>query len=111
MFYHRNIQQLAIEIFKAQKDISPSFMAELFKPKETKYQFRAGSSLQINDPRTSNYGMHSIYFLAPKIWNVIPVAIKESSTLDTFKRLIRKWIPKSCPCKLCKTYIPNIGFI
>ena len=109
--HHRNIQQLAIEIFKAQNNLSPSFMSEIFTTKKTKYNLRAGSGLLTNVPHTSTYGVNSISFLAPKIWNAIPPKIKESSSLHIFKKHINKWIPKPCPCRLCKTYISNLGFI
>ena len=42
---------------------------------------------------------------------MIPGYIKDSETLDAFKGKIRKWKPINCPCRLCKKYIPNLGFI
>ena len=27
-----------------------------------------------------------------------------------FKRLIKVWKPETCPCRICKRYVPNIGF-
>ena len=46
--HHRNIQALAIEIFKSLNDSSPSLMSELFKVKETKYDLRTGNQLKSN---------------------------------------------------------------
>ena len=106
----RNIQKLAIEIFKAQNNLSPSFMSEIFTTKKTKYNLRACSSL-LYAPHTSTYGRNSISFLVPNIWNAIPAEIKDSSGLHIFKKHINKWIPEPCPCSLCKTYISNLGFI
>ena len=37
--------------------------------------------------------------------------IKESETLDIFKNKIKQWIPLQCPCRLCLTYLPQIGFL
>ena len=51
----------------------------------------------------------TISHLAPKIWEQVPEDIKDSSSLDIFKRKIKSWIPNSCPCKICKLYIPDIG--
>ena len=28
-----------------------------------------------------------------------------------FKREIKQWVPDNCPCRICKNYLPNIGFI
>ena len=107
----RNIQLLAIEIFKAQNDLSPSLMSEIFRPKETKYNLRRVKGIMPNAPRTSTYGINSISHLAPKIWNLIPTKIKDSKNLNTFKRLIKSWVPNPCPCNLCRDYIQNVGFI
>ena len=49
--------------------------------------------------------------LGAKIWDLLPEEIKNASSLSVFKTKIKKWIPKKCPCKLCQTYIKNIGFL
>ena len=54
-------------------------------------------------------GMETLSFLGPKIWLLIPEDIKESKTLIEFKNKI--WKPKGCPCRLCKVYVKNVGFI
>ena len=107
----KNIQQLAIEIFKAQKNMSPSFMSDIFIPKDTYYHLRSGKSIVYNSSRTNTYGINSISHLAPKIWTMIPNNIKSTTTLATFKRLIKSWEPQPCPCNLCKDYIQNLGYI
>ena len=35
----------------------------------------------------------------------------ESAPLSAFKSEIKKWWPQNCLCRLCKRYLPNIGFI
>ena len=86
-------------------------MTEVFKVKETIYGFRTGNSLKTTVPRTTNYGIESISYLASNIWSQIPVEIKNCNTLVKFKNMIKKWTPTSCPCRLCKVYIANVGFI
>ena len=49
--------------------------------------------------------------LAPKIWSQIPTEIKNCKTLHMFKNLIKTWAPKFCPCRHCKEYIFNVGYI
>ena len=109
--HHRNIQSLAIEIFKSLNNLSPSLMSELFKVKETKYDLRTGNQLKSNVPRTTSYGIDSVSYLASKIWSQVPIDIKNCNTLDRFKKMIKTWTPSSCPCRLCKVYISNVGFI
>ena len=57
------------------------------------------------------YDTETVSFLTPKIGNILPKDIRDSESVDIFKRKIKKWIPWECPCKLCKTYVPQVGFI
>ena len=107
--HHKNLQLLAIENFKA-LNLKP-LMSDLFKVKETNYSIRNGSTLVSNLAKTITSGINSIFYLAPKIWDQIPTAIKECKSLNTFKQKIRKWIPQKCPCPLYKTYVANLGYI
>ena len=29
----------------------------------------------------------------------------------TFKEGIKNWKPIKCPCKLCKTFVPDLGYL
>ena len=35
----------------------------------------------------------------------------ESLTLHAFKTQIKSWYPNQCLCRLCKTYVAQLGFI
>ena len=47
-------------------------MSELFKIKETKYGLRKGITLASINPKTTNYGINSMSYHAPKVWDQIP---------------------------------------
>ena len=49
-------------------------------------------------------------FVGQKLWQIVPKEIKETQSLDIFKRNI-KAIPLDYSCKLCKSYIVNLGFL
>ena len=51
------------------------------------------------------------FILGPKIWEIVPSELKPCERVDVFKSKIRKWQPHKCPCRLCDTYIHQIGFI
>ena len=59
---------------------------------------------------TTPCGTETISYLAPKIWSLVPNAMKSSKSVDVFKSKIRQWEP-NCPCRLCKNYLQNVGFI
>ena len=50
-------------------------------------------------------------FMGPKIWKLIPPAFKQIKSLSGFKKAIKEWKPSNCLCRLCKTYISQIGFL
>ena len=37
--------------------------------------------------------------------------VKMINSLVRFQKEIRKWKPLNCPCRICKVFIPNVGFI
>ena len=53
----------------------------------------------------------SIRSLGPKIWDMRPNTIKNGNTLNEFKKLIKSWKPKVCPCRIREIYITQVGFI
>ena len=54
---------------------------------------------------TVSYGMESLRYRGPLTWEIVSYNIKESTSLDIFKRKIKAWKPQGCTCRLCKTYI------
>ena len=93
--HHRNLQKLAIEIFKVKKGIAPAIM-KYFKSRNV---------------RTVRYGIEAACSVGPRICKSIPLEIKESTSLQIFKRKIKSRTPKSCPCKLCKNYFQHLGYL
>ena len=109
--HHRNLQALAIEVYKALNNLSSPLMSDLIKLKEMRYNLRNTSALVSTNTKTTNYGINSISYLAPKIWDQVPTEIKNSKSLYIFKQKIKIWIPLKCPCTLCKLYVPNLGYV
>ena len=103
--HHRNIQTLAIEVFKFLNGISPQVMNEVFQVKSpAPYYLRDKNELDSRNPKTVAYGAESVSFMAPKIWSIVSQRLKNSQSLYSFKKSIRKWKP-NCPSWLCKTYL------
>ena len=73
--------------------------------------FRSKSDFRIPKVRTELYGKCTLRYLGPVIWNTVPLQLKRIKSLNGFKNLIRNWKPNNCPCRLCKNYIPNLGFL
>ena len=114
--HHKNIHVLAIEMFKVLKGISPAFMKNIFidrnDPTDSMVQaLRSQNSFyNLNNPKSVHYGIETLSSIGPKIWDILPLKIKEATSLTEFKHLVKNWIPYNCPCRLCKTYIKGLGF-
>ena len=63
--------------------------------KPTSYNLRRNDVLSIPKVKTTNYGIKSISFLGPKIWNSLPNEIKSSRKANQFKTLVKDWFFKN----------------
>ena len=113
--HQKNLQLLAIAIFKLKMNISSEIINENFDfSKKSAYELRCCAACldYLVYIHFMHFGIESIANIAAKIWNKIPNKIKEASSLTVFKNKIKKWIPQGCPSRLCKTYVrQQVGFI
>ena len=49
--------------------------------------------------------------VGPKIWDLVLNEIKEFESLNTCKFNIQRWVAEGCPCRTCKIYLGQVGFI
>ena len=74
--------------------------------RNTNYSLRGNKVLTRRRVNSVRYGTKTVSFLPPKIWDILPKEIKDSESLDIFKRKNKKWIPWESPCRICKTDAP-----
>ena len=104
-------------MFKVVLGIAPPFMAEIFRKREiASHSVVSGLRNQTdfynyNNPKTVHYGSETLRSLGPKLWNILPSNIKNSTDLVAFKTNIKRWIPTKFPYRLCKQYQSGLGFI
>ena len=92
--------------------LSPVLMNDIFKLRgEQTYNLRKLSQFYRPKVNSVYNGTGSVSFLGPKIWNLVPNELKDIGNLVVFKKVIKKWSPEKCPCRLCKEYIRNVRFI
>jgi len=107
--HERNIQTLAIELYKVVNNLAPKIMHFVFQTK-TNLNYPRENTFKTSNVRTVSWGTESLSFLGPKIWSIIPSELKKLP-FSQFKSKIRSWKPESCPCRLCKIYEPSVGFL
>lgn len=76
--------------WKCINDIAPSYLKDLLVPYSPARQLRSSNKLLLSVPRTiSSYGDRSFSASAPKLWNSLPTDIRETSSLEHFKKLLK----------------------
>ena len=91
-----NIQIFGTEIYKVSKRISPPQITELFaRRNEDPYNLRNNAAFELK---------------GPQIWGMVLDTYKNIDRLYDFKKVIKKWKPENCPCRICKVFVKNIGF-
>ena len=98
-------------MYKVVNNIAPTIASELFSFSNINYDLRSGSQFHQPSANTVWNGQETISYLGPKIWNMVPEQMKQKSSLFAFKREIKQWVPDKCLCRICKNYLPNLGFI
>ena len=108
----KNLQHLAAQIYKVKNSISPEIMKEVFIFQENENcNLRSGTHVMNRNIHTAHFGTDTITNLGPKMWKLVSDEIKNASSLLVLKSRIKTWNPDNCPCRLCKTFVKDLGFI
>ena len=107
--HHRNIQLVAIEMYKVLKGLGPEIMRSLF---DIDYNTRSEKSFLRPNIKSKFNGENSIRYFGPVVWDtMLPDKLKSIQTIEEFKTDVKKWIPTNCPCTLCQEYIAGVGYV
>ena len=109
--HHRNLQVLVTELYKVKSNMASEILNETFQNRTSSYNLRTNSSFAVRPVHSVYRGTESLSFLGPKIWELVPEDAKQSESLEIFKKKIKQWVPSRCPCRLCRIYLQNIGFV
>ena len=88
--HQRNIQSLAIELFKVKRNLSNVIMCNIFKKRTLTYNLRSQTDFVRDCVNTRRYGLNSLSYFAPKVWDMILLEIKNIHFRQKFKTEIRK---------------------
>ena len=88
-----------------------TMVSELFSFSNVNFNLRSRSRFHQPSANTVWNGQEPISHLEPKILYMMPEEMKQKSSLFAFKRVVKQWVTKNCPCRIRKTYFPNIMFI
>ena len=83
---------MAISLYKVKQGIAPNYIKELFTTQNSGYSMRDNQKMVLPSFNTVTFGKSSARYLGAKLWNNIPVTIKNSVSLSTFKSAITSWL-------------------
>ena len=69
-------------------------MCELFNKANVPYNLRQDVNFQSYNVKTVLYGIQTLPYLGPKIWNLVPFDIRDCVTEQMFHQKIKKWKPE-----------------
>ena len=87
--HQRNLQNLALEVFKVKNNLAPEVMKEVFVTKDSHYDLRNKTDFKLYKVRTVSYGTETISTLGPKIWNLLPSEIVTAPTYSIFHKRLK----------------------
>ena len=109
--HEKNMQLLMTEMFKTINNLNPSFMNEIFIQRTPPYDLRNTNTFLLPRVHTVNYGTETVRYRGQRIWRSLPQEIKDTGSVQQFKNKIKFWKNDDCDCRLCKQYIPQVGFL
>ena len=96
--HHRNIQLVAIEMFKVKYNLSPEIQKYIF---EFNTNPRVEKTFVIPNAKNEYMGKLSLRWFGPVVWEImLPESYKKITVLGKFKNDIKKWVPDNCQCRL-----------
>ena len=108
---HNNLQLLMIEIYKMKHSLDPTFMRDVFAERNSQYNLRNENHLQLPVAKATICRLENIEYRGCLLWSALPKEIKDSKSLSELKRKLKKWDGMSCVCRLCKTFVKNLGLL
>ena len=109
--YTRNLQILATEMLKVYRNICPPIFSEICHQRGNNYNLRINSDFAMPNVRSVFHGRKSSSYLVPKIWNIVPLQLKELTSVAAFKKGLKSGSQKTVHIVYARNMYPIYGFI
>ena len=107
----KNLQVLMTEMYKTKNELNPLFMQEIFHENTTRYNLRSNNEFTQPRVRSVSNGTESVRFKGPQLWQTLPLTIRNSENLCQFRNKIKNWFGENCTFRLCRIFIPRLGYL
>ena len=72
-------------MYKILNGLSPDIMQDIFEIKRNYYNTRNAPAFSSRNIKTVRYGLQTISYMAPKIWDLAPKELKQVTTMNEFR--------------------------
>ena len=79
--YVSRLKSIAIEAYKYYVNENPEYIIIMLDPLNKPYDFRGGSRAEQPKVNTTFCGLNTFNHQAAKLWNILPLHIKEADTI------------------------------
>ena len=88
---YRILYKLSLLVFKCMNNIGPAYLKELLISKKAPRTLRSTELSLLGIPRvkTETFGKRSFEYAAPHTWNSLPLHIRQSKDITTFKKALK----------------------
>ena len=95
--------KILLIVFKIFRGLAPSYLSFLITSKPvSKYNLRSSSDSTLlsfpNIKVKAALGERAFVFAAPKLWNALPRFIRETNSIDSFKRQLKTYLFEKAFC-------------
>ena len=85
-------------------------MNDVFHLRQNTYNLRNFHAFATDVPR-NNCMLNSVVYKANQLWETLPFDLKNSCSLELFKKGLKYWRCTRCPCQICSRFIADVGDI
>ena len=108
----RNTQVFSTELYEIVNKLSPEIIKEVFPFNENAtFYTRNKIKFYLRAVKSVTFGSETLSHVTLKIWELVPVEIKNVESVVCFERATEKLKPMICPCRLCRMYVFQVGFV
>ena len=87
--HHRNIQKLALEMYRVTHRLALKIICELFNEANVPCNLRQDVSFRLYNVKTVLHCTETLSYLRPKIWNLVPFNIRDCATEQIFRQKMK----------------------
>ena len=95
--------KILLLVFKALHGLGPQYLTDMLKPYEPTRSLRSQQQCLLHIPKTRlvTGGDRAFSALGPKLWNALPVDVKNCQTVDTFKKKLKTFLFEEARKRIC----------